>query len=117
MKQKMDAKYNDALNILAAEAGKSVSRIQRLMTISPNQGVISRFWEIFEEKYPDTDIDTYSPECLDCEGEISLVDADISHVVETHPPHCPDCGDEMSLIDAEETITIDYFGFLDPNER
>jgi hypothetical protein len=118
MKQKMDAKYNNVLSMLAAETGKSVSRIQRLMTVAPNQGVIERFWEIFEEKYPDTDIETYSPEYIDSEGEMSLVEPDISNVTAgAHPPHCPDCGDKISFTGVDETLTIEYFGFLNPNER
>ena len=87
MKQSEDKKHSTVLHTLSAELGKSPSRVKRLVSISPNQGVIARYWEIYEEKYPETDIDA-------------------------HPLDCPDCGSEMSLADTGETITVEYFGLL-----
>ena len=124
MKQKVDAKYNDVLNTLAAEMRKPATRIQRLLTVAPNQGVIRRFFEIFEEKYPETDIGACLPNSMRYRDEMSLINPNTDSIVDTliargemfnvtvdsHPPHCPDCGSEMSLIDTDETITIEYFG-------
>jgi hypothetical protein len=60
----------EILQYMAKEKNKSLTRMTKLLVITQNQGVLHRFWEILDERYPNHNYKHLTC-CQDC-GMIEL---------------------------------------------